>query len=125
MVQRTPDRRASTAADGGTQLRPNLDSTDVLPDHGRKTRAVTPDAEPLVYTRQLPGGGYVAIEATRHDKEYRLSLFVERRVDPKRRSGHAPPVIAESTEAEPLIRIAENNVEVARALRRWQAQRAD
>jgi hypothetical protein len=76
----------------------------------------SPDAEPLIYTRQLPGGGYVAIEATRTDKETRLSLFVERRVDPKRRSGHTPPVIAEGPDAEPLIRIAENNVEVARLL---------
>lgn len=85
----------------------------------------TPMPEPLLYTRQLPGGGYVAIQATVHDAEYRLSLFVERRVDPHRRHGHTPPVVAESTDAEPLIRIAENNVEVARALQRWQAQRAD
>jgi hypothetical protein len=86
------------------------------------------DTEPL-YTRTLPGGGYVAIEATRHDTEYRLSLYVERRVDPQRRSGHAPPVVAEVSDADheeavrQLVRIAENNVEVARALQRWQISR--
>jgi hypothetical protein len=93
-----------------------------------------PDLEPL-YTRSLPGGGFVSIEATVvHDTEYRLSLFVERRVDPKRRQGHAPPVVAEATGPDreravrQLVRIAENNVEVARALQRWQAaqpERAD
>lgn len=85
----------------------------------------SPEAEPVVYSRQLPGGGYVAIQARVQDQEYRLSLYVERRVDPLRRQGHAPPVVAEDTDAAPLIRIAENNVEVARALQRWQAQRAD
>jgi hypothetical protein len=86
------------------------------------------DTEPL-YTRSLPGGGYVSIEATRHDAEYRLTLFVERRVDPQRRQGHAPPVVAEATGPDrehavrQLVRIAENNVEVARALQRWQAER--
>jgi hypothetical protein len=92
-----------------------------------------PDTEPL-YTRSLPGGGYVSIEATRTDVEYRLSLFVERRVDPQRRAGHAPPMVAEATGPDreravrQLVRIAENNVEVARALQRWQAaqpERAD
>lgn len=81
----------------------------------------SPSAEPFVYTRQLPGGGYVAIQARVHDQEIRLALYVERRVDPLRRQGHTPPVLAESTDAEPLIRIAENNVEVARALQRWRA----
>ncbi len=90
----------------------------------------TPDAEPL-YTRTLPGGGYVVIEASRHDSEYRLSLFVERRVDPQRRVGHSAPVVAEIAGADPaaaaeeLMRIAADNVEVAQALRRWQASRAD
>ena len=40
---------------------------------------MTLDSEPL-YTRQLPGGGYVVIEATRHDAEVSLRLYVERRV---------------------------------------------
>ncbi|HZS61944.1 MAG TPA: hypothetical protein VFA43_21915 [Gemmatimonadaceae bacterium] len=87
------------------------------------------EAEPL-YTRQLPGGGYVAIEATtRDDAEVSLRLYVERRVDPKRRTGHQPPVVAEVSGVDreravrQLVRIAENNVEVARALQRWQVSR--
>ena len=89
---------------------------------------MTFEPEPL-YTRQLPGGGYVVIEATRHDAEVSLRLYVERRVDPKRRAGHQPPVVAEITGVDPergvrqLVRIAENNVEVARALQRWQTSR--
>jgi hypothetical protein len=86
------------------------------------------DAEPL-YTRQLPGGGYVVIEATRSDSEVSLRLYVERRVDPKRRSGHQPPIVAvvsgvdRERAVRQLVRIAENNVEVARALQRWQISR--
>jgi hypothetical protein len=82
-----------------------------------------------LYTRQLPGGGYVVIEATRQDAEVSLRLYVERRVDPKRRAGHQPPIVAEVSGADrdravrQLVRIAENNVEVARALRRWQISR--
>ena len=115
---------------------------------------MTIDAEPL-YTRQLPGGGYVAIEATRDDLELgaadaqsnrpvepgeaaastrdgvavSLRLSVERRVDPKRRTGHQPPVVAVVSDTDreravrQLVRIAENNVEVARALQRWQISR--
>ena len=86
------------------------------------------DAEPL-YTRQLPGGCYVVIEATRDDAEVSLRLYVERRVDPKRRTGHQPPVVAVVSGADreravrELVQIAENNVEVARALQRWQISR--
>ncbi len=87
---------------------------------------MTPESEPL-YTRQLPGGGYVAIEATtRADAQVSLRLYVERRVDPKRRTGHHPPVVAEISGIDreravrQLVRIAEDNVEVARALQRWQ-----
>jgi len=89
---------------------------------------MTVESEPL-YTRQLPGGGYVAIEATQQDTEVSLRLYVERRVDPKRRSGHQPPIVAEISGVDreravrQLVRIAENNVEVARALQRWQISR--
>ena len=76
-----------------------------------------------LYTRQLPGGGYVAIEATQLDTEVSLELYVERRVDPKRRTGHQPPVVAVASDVGQLVRIAENNVEVARALQRWQISR--
>lgn len=89
---------------------------------------MTAETEPL-YTRQLPGGGYVAIEAARSDAEVSLRLYVERRVDPKRRTGHQPPIVEEVSGVDrerairQLVRIAENNVEVARALRRWQISR--
>jgi hypothetical protein len=89
---------------------------------------MTLDAEPL-YTRQLPGGGYVVIEAAQTDAEVSLRLYVERRVDPKRRQGHQPPIVAEISGVDreravrQLVRIAENNVEVARALQRWQIGR--
>jgi hypothetical protein len=84
-----------------------------------------------LYTRMLPGGGYVLIEAKRGEEaELRLTLSVERRVDPQRRAGHAPPIVAESSHpdaaraASELLKIAADNVEVAQALRRWQAAQA-
>ena len=88
----------------------------------------------LLYTRALPGGGFVVIEATEltgipsgADARYRASLCVERRTDPARRSGHTPPVVAEargqSTEAllETLYPIASDNVAVAQRIMLWQA----
>lgn len=90
----------------------------------------------LLYTRVLPGGGFVVIEATElpgapgggdADASYRASLCVERRTDPARRSGHTPPVVAEargqSTEAllETLYPIASDNVAVAHRILLWQA----
>lgn len=56
-------------------------------------------------------------------------LLVERRADPIRRIGHAPPVIADVVDSDlqraldSLVEIATNNVEVARALQRWQRAR--
>jgi hypothetical protein len=52
---------------------------------------------------------------------------VERRSDPSRRDGHAPPVIASAEGASThsvfrqLLEIASDNVAVARALLRWQS----
>lgn len=86
-----------------------------------------------LYTRLLPGGGYVAIESTpagEGDERVRVQVFVERRVDAARRDGHLPPVVAEAVgrdiqqAIDELYEIAANNVEVARALQRWQAKRA-
>jgi 2-polyprenyl-6-methoxyphenol hydroxylase-like FAD-dependent oxidoreductase len=57
-------------------------------------------------------------------------VLVERRSDPGRRVGHAPPVVAETEAADveealdALSELADNNVEVARALQRWQARRS-
>jgi hypothetical protein len=82
-----------------------------------------------VYTRPLPGGGYVAIDCESQGREHHVRLWVERRADSGRRVGHAPPVIAEA-HADDLERavsslrgIAADNVSLAHALRRWQADR--
>jgi hypothetical protein len=83
----------------------------------------------LLYSRELPGGGFVAIEGATAADGYRARISVERRGDPKRREGHEPPVIAEAsgmTEADvfkELYQIASDNVAVARGLIQWQARR--
>ena len=83
----------------------------------------------LLYTRELPGGGFVAIEAAAEAAGYYAQISVERRGDPKRREGHTPPVIAEasgSTQSDvlrELYDIAVDNVAVARGLIQWQARR--
>jgi len=85
-----------------------------------------------LYSRALPGGGYVAIESTPETpgtSPVHALLLVERRADPTRRVGHTPPIVAEATAADPdeaveaLFAIAANNVEIARALQLWQASR--
>lgn len=88
-----------------------------------------------LYERELPGGGYVAVDVSFEkagDREVpRTVVCVERRSDEVRRSGHVPPVIASADcdETAPLfsdmIRIARDNVEIARALLDWQAQREE
>ncbi|GAC1318588.1 MAG: hypothetical protein NVSMB22_00600 [Chloroflexota bacterium] len=85
----------------------------------------------MLYSRDLPGGGYVAIEAIpREGPGYSARISVERRADPSRRLGHSPPVIAElqgdsrADVFEELYRIAADNVAVARGILRWQAQRS-
>ncbi len=52
-----------------------------------------------IYFRQLPGGGFVAIEATPirallGARRYRGEVVVERRAERDRREGHVPPVVA-------------------------------
>jgi hypothetical protein len=96
---------------------------------------VTPEYDP-VYTRPLPGGGYVKIEvaprvaassAVEGEMGASARLLVERRADPGRRVGHVPPVVAESIAPtlqralDELYDIAADNVEVARAIQRWQS----
>jgi hypothetical protein len=85
----------------------------------------------ILYTRDLPGGGYVAIEAREEaGAQYRARLLAERRSDPARRAGHSPPVIAEAEGGNPsrvfdeLYAIAADNVAVAQWIMRWQAKRA-
>jgi hypothetical protein len=85
----------------------------------------------ILYTRALPGGGYVAVEAERDDPDgtHRGWVSVERRADPVRRSGHRPPIIAEATAPsyasvlQELYQIAADNVSIAKGLLRWQAHR--
>ena len=92
-----------------------------------------PDVHPsdVLYTRELPGGGYVTIEgqAVPDGNPFHGALTVERRSDPERRSGHVPPVVLEADGATPdevldrLVEVANNNVAVATALLKWQASR--
>lgn len=84
----------------------------------------------VLYTRELPGGGYVAIEALPPDGEvFRARICVERRSDVNRRIGHPPPVIAEasgrsrSSVFTELYQIASDNVAVATGILRWQSSR--
>ena len=90
----------------------------------------------LLYTRALPGGGFVVIEAIRvaapavtTDAAYHAALCVERRADPTRRTGHTPPIVAEACGGNPaqlldtLYPIAVDNVAVARHILLWQARR--
>src|SRR5918912_2013166 len=73
----------------------------------------------ILYTRELPGGGYVVIESLPSEDSavYRARVSVERRSDPTRRAGHPPPIIAElsgtsrTSVFDELYRIASDNVE--------------
>ena len=88
-----------------------------------------PQPAPL-YTRRLPGGGYVTIEQVHAGSgaAYRAQLRVERRTDPLRREGHVAPVVAEMEGAEAqavlaeLHAIAESNVSLAQRIVRWQTR---
>lgn len=78
-----------------------------------------------LFQRDLPGGGYVAIELTGDiPADVRLvRVVVERRGDRSRREGHRPPVIIEEAWKPEngfgdLYRIACDNVAVARGLLR-------
>jgi hypothetical protein len=84
----------------------------------------------ILYSRQLPGGGFVAIDTVADSRGQHARLWVERRGDPSRRAGHLPPIIAEcdaSDEAQALAElqpIAADNLSLAQAIRRWQATRS-
>ena len=84
----------------------------------------------MLFTRELPGGGYVTIESLPSEGGvYRARVSVERRIDPERRLGHLAPTIvtleggSETELFEALYRIAVDNVEIARGIMRWQAER--
>jgi hypothetical protein len=62
-------------------------------------RATNPER---LYRRQLPGGGFVAIEATPFRtlmgaRRYRGEIVVERRANRGRREGHRAPIVATVT----------------------------
>jgi hypothetical protein len=85
--------------------------------------------EKTLYRRTLPGGGFVNVdvESPSDTGLHRAYVAVERRADPMRRDGHAPPIVAkaeggtrQSVFAQ-LLSIAADNVAVARALLRWKS----
>lgn len=78
-----------------------------------------------LFHRDLPGGGFVAIEVvagiTIPDR--RVRVIVERRTDRARRAGHHPPVVLEEQWRPDhgfgdLYRLACDNVAIARGLLR-------
>lgn len=75
-----------------------------------------------LFHRDLPGGGYVAIELFGAPADARtVRVIVERRGDRNRRTGHKPPVILEETWNPErgfgeLYRMACDNVAIARGL---------
>lgn len=84
----------------------------------------------VLYRRNLPGGGFVNIEADNSaapDQTQRAVITVERRSDPFRRDGHNPPVVAvaegpsSQSAFRQLLEIAADNIAIARALLRSQA----
>ena len=85
------------------------------------TRELSDDLA-LIYRRELPGGGYVAIDVKRERELARTRVCVERRAKHERRDGHQPVVIAEADgdERSPgfteLYRIAADNAAIARAM---------
>jgi hypothetical protein len=85
-----------------------------------------------IYRRELPGGGYVAIDVKRESELAKTRVSVERRGKENRRDGHRPIVIAEAEgdERSPgfaeLYRMAADNAAIARALLKIDGpQRAD
>lgn len=76
----------------------------------------------LVYRRELPGGGYVAINVDGERGLARSRVSVERRAREARREGNSPVVIAEadgddrSAAFGDLYRLAADNAAIARAL---------
>ena len=83
-------------------------------------------ATAILYARPLSDGGFVAIGARQPTgAAYHACVYVERRTDPARRQGHAPPVVAEyqgptrlSVMTE-LYGLAADDELLARGVARW------
>ena len=98
------------------------------------------DGRTRLYRRDLPGVGYVVIDAAGQPdadgaeagvpERTHIRICVERRESEERRAGHEPPVVAEFTgdrsapEVGELYRMAADNVALARALLEWQGRQA-
>jgi hypothetical protein len=96
----------------------------------------TTQSRTQLYRRDLPGAGYVEIDATTTGEEgdaqgierSRIRVYVERRASEERRAGHAPPVVAEfagdhrAPEVAELYSMASDNAALARALIEWQGR---
>ncbi len=87
-----------------------------------------------VYERELPGGGYVAIDMTRERsflrRRYHGEVVVERRAAARRRGANAPVIAEErgSSITEVVNRLmpaAGSNVAIAAALLRRDRERRD
>jgi hypothetical protein len=91
---------------------------------GNETSSSERRSAERLFHRDLPGGGYVAIElAAAPTAEKRVRVVVERRADRSRRTGHRPPIILEETWRPErglgdLYRLACDNVAIARGLLR-------
>lgn len=78
----------------------------------------------MLFHRDLPGGGYVAIHVDDPNAAKSVArVIVERRGDRARRDGHKPPVIIEkpwskATDSDfgDLYRLANDNVSIAHGL---------
>jgi len=90
---------------------------------GREAGTERRAAERLFH-RDLPGGGYVAIElGASASAERMVRVIVERRAERSRRQGHKPPVIHQEVwkperGVGELYRMACDNVAIARGLLR-------
>jgi hypothetical protein len=98
----------------------------ISPSVGSDAELPPQSATAILYARPLSDGGFVAIEARQPaGASYHACVYVERRSDPGRRHGHAPPIVAEyegptrlSVMTE-LYRLAADDELIARGMARW------
>jgi hypothetical protein len=85
------------------------------------------------YSRDLPGGGFVAIAVERRwegTREFPVTRVIVERRQPDRREGHQAPCIAEAEGDErssafmALFQLTRDNAALARAILDWQAKQS-